>query len=214
MPDMDREQKQVRWEDGVIVGTSGGKYQTRNPVGRWLLNNFDRNLVELLKPLHPKRITEVGCGEGHITQLLLRHTDAPIRALDISDDILDDARAQVNGDPRVRFLNRSIFDLEPGQDAADLVVCCEVLEHLENPEAGLTQLLSLTRSHALLSVPREPIFRAMNFARGAYLSDFGNSPGHIQHWSRSQFLRFLGDRLSIREVRSPLPWTMVLLEVR
>lgn len=209
---MGDDDRRVRVEGDVVVGTSGGKYQTRNPIGRWLLDNFDRTLVDLVAGLEPATITEVGCGEGHVTRLLLEHSDAPIRAMDISDTVLDDARRQVDDDPRVTFLNRSIFDTIPGEDSADLVVCCEVLEHLDDPALGLEKLVTLTRAHALLSVPREPIFRGMNMARGAYLGDFGNSPGHVQHWSRRQFLRFLGSRLKVREVRSPLPWTMVLLE--
>jgi hypothetical protein len=30
-------------------------------------------------------------------------------------------------------------------------------------------------------VPREPIWRIGNMARGRYLGDLGNTPGHIQH---------------------------------
>ena len=46
--------------------------------------------------------------------------------------------------------------LDPAADSAELVVCCEVLEHLEHPEAALATLASLARPWLIASVPREP----------------------------------------------------------
>ena len=41
------------------------------------------------------------------------------------------------------------------------------------------------RARALLvSVPREPLWRGLNMARGAYMRDLGNTPGHVNHWSK------------------------------
>jgi len=59
-------------------------------------------------------------------------------------------------------------------------------------------------------VPREPIWRALNLARGKYVRDLGNTPGHLGHWSRRGFLELLGGRLEVVAVRTPLPWTMAL----
>ena len=49
---------------------------------------------------------------------------------------------------------------------------------------SLAEIRRVTTSHALLSVPREPIWRMLNFLRGKYWSSGGNTPGHLQHWSR------------------------------
>jgi hypothetical protein len=54
----------------------------------------------------------------------------------------------------------------------------------------------------------------LNLARGKYLADLGNTPGHVNHWSRSGFLDLLSRRFEIVEVRTPLPWTMALCKVR
>ena len=64
-------------------------------------------------------------------------------------------------------------------DAFEAVVCTEVLEHLEEPEKALRELLRVTRRWVILSVPREPLWRVLNMVRGAYLRHFGNTPGHI-----------------------------------
>jgi hypothetical protein len=65
----------------------------------------------------------------------------------------------------------------------------------------------------LVSVPREPLWRGLNIARGAYLKDLGNTPGHLSHWSKRSFARLLARHGEIVELRSPLPWTMALLRV-
>ncbi|MCA9691003.1 MAG: hypothetical protein KC636_15460, partial [Myxococcales bacterium] len=88
--------------------------------------------------------------------------------------------------------------------------CCEVLEHLEDPAAGLAELARVARGHVLLSTPWEPAWRAMNVARGRYLRALGNTPGHIQHFSRRGLLRLAQTRLDVVAVRRPLPWTVLL----
>ena len=51
--------------------------------------------------------------------------------------------------------------------------------------------------------------RLLNIARCRYLTALGNTPGHLQQFSRRSFLELLDRRFELVEVRSPLPWTMV-----
>jgi hypothetical protein len=67
--------------------------------------------------------------------------------------------------------------------------------------------------HLLVSVPREPLWRSLNVFRGAYLGALGNTPGHLNHWSRAAFLRLLEDYGHVVAVRSPVPWTMALVRM-
>ena len=97
-------------------------------------------------------------------------------------------------------------------DSAELIVCCEVLEHLQNPQKAFKSLQRIVKKNLILSVPREPIWRLLNFMRGKYLSEFGNTPGHIQHWSRYSFIKTVSRYFDIIEVKSPLPWTMLLCQ--
>jgi hypothetical protein len=63
-------------------------------------------------------------------------------------------------------------------------------------------------------VPREPVWRMTNMARGAYLRDLGNTPGHLNHWSKRSFVSLLSRYGTVEHVRSPFPWTMLLVSVR
>jgi 2-polyprenyl-3-methyl-5-hydroxy-6-metoxy-1,4-benzoquinol methylase len=91
----------------------------------------------------------------------------------------------------------------------DLVVGLEVLEHVPHPERALADIARVCRGFTILSVPREPIWRAGNMARGRYLRDWGNTPGHINHWSSRAFERFVANRCAVTDVAHPLPWTLV-----
>ena len=196
-------------ENGIVVGTGSDKYETKNPLARYLLRNFERAVGDLAASVAPGTILEVGCGEGHITECLLSRTRATIHATDISRTIVDIARSRLDSS-RLSFETLNIYDLNPQIHVAELVVCCEVLEHLDDPTRGLAKLAMAARPYALMSVPQEPLWRILNFLRGAHVRTFGNSPGHLQHWSQKAFLQFIGTEFELLALRAPLPWTIVL----
>lgn len=197
-------------EDGLVVGTASNKYESKNPISQYLLKQFDQSIADLVKVAQPTTILEVGCGEGHVTNILLNNSEATIHALDISQTIVDIAKESIQS-PRVDFQQFNIYDLKE-KEPADLVVCCEVLEHIDEPELGLLRLAEKAAPYAIISVPREPIWRVLNFIRGTYMSDFGNSPGHIQHWSQKSFIQFVEQYFEIISVKAPLPWTVLLVK--
>jgi ubiquinone/menaquinone biosynthesis C-methylase UbiE len=104
--------------------------------------------------------------------------------------------------------------LEFADGEFDLVAATEVLEHVLDPERALSEMARVAGGHLLVSVPHEPLWRALNMARGAYLRDLGNTPGHLNHWSRRSFVATLAGYGDVVEVRSPFPWTMLLARVR
>lgn len=201
-------------ERGVVAGNVYDKYGTRNPIARYLMRGFEEALAELVKSSHATEAHEVGCGEGHLARLLASLVPR-VRASDFSRQVIAKARQEVaSPESNVEFQVADIFDLDPAEDCAELVVCCEVLEHLERPEAAVERLAALARPWLLVSVPWEPLWRVLNLARGKYLSAAGNTPGHLNHWTRSGFLRLLERYVDVVEVRTPLPWTMALCRVR
>ncbi|MCY1499424.1 Ubiquinone biosynthesis O-methyltransferase [compost metagenome] len=198
-------------EDGIVVGNAYDKYNSKNPIVRKIMAGFDNSLSELVAKAQPTSIHEVGCGEGYWV-MRWREQGLNARGSDFSTQAIDIARANATERnlPSSVFEARSIYDIERGRDSADLVVCCEVMEHLEHPEQGLQALQRIVGRHLILSVPREPIWCALNLARGKYIGDFGNTPGHIQHWSQKGFISLVSRYFDVIEVKSPLPWTMLL----
>lgn len=199
--------KPIVLEDDIPVGNVYDKYATRNPIARRLVANFLSTVVALVRRTQAQRVHEVGCGEGELAHIIAQTGVAAVKGSDFSAAMIELAASKFGG---IEFQQRSIYDLRADEDAADLVVCCEVLEHLAEPRRALERLASISNEYCLLSVPREPLWRALNCVRGSYLGAFGNTPGHVQHWSRGSFLALVGEFFQIVEVRSPIPWTVVL----
>ena len=199
-----------RLEDGIVIGNTYDKYGTTNPIARWMMNGFDAALSRFVADAAPKTIHEVGCGEGYwVLRWLADGID--VRGTDFSSDVIAMARATAGqrSVDQQRFQVKSIYDVKPETDSADLIVCCEVMEHLEDPEAAVQALRKLDGSDLIVSVPREPLWRVLNMARGKYLSDLSNTPGHIQHFSKAEIVGLLSRHFEVKAVASPLPWTMV-----
>jgi 2-polyprenyl-3-methyl-5-hydroxy-6-metoxy-1,4-benzoquinol methylase len=195
-------------ESGVIAGNYFDKYTSSNPVHRWLLKRFLGAIEELVRDLSPSSVHEVGCGEGALAARLAPMFTCTFRATDFSQQIVVRARA-LHGDSGVQFQSRSIYELTPTEDTADLVLCCEVMEHLDRPEEALRKLHAVTRKWCVLSVPREPLWSTLNLARGKYISRLGNTPGHVQRWSRAAFVGLVSNYFEVEAVVSPVPWTIV-----
>ena len=202
-------------EDGVEVGNAFDKYGSRNPIVRLLMHGFHSALDDFVARVKPASLHEVGCGEGFWV-LKWRREGIAARGSDFSTQVIEIARgnARAAGMDSTWFEARSVYEMTADRDGADLIVCCEVLEHLENPEEGLRALQRIAKDYVIVSVPREPIWRALNLVRGKYIADVGNTPGHIQHWSRRSFVALVSRYFDVVAVRTPLPWTILLCRVR
>ncbi len=196
------------------AGNYYDKYRTANPIARRLMRGFLDAFDALVEQVPVSNALEIGCGEGELS-IRLAQRGFHVRGCDISADIVEEARhraraAQVDA----AFWRQSIESIDVGAEAAPLVVCCEVLEHVDDPVRAVDVLAGLARPYLIASVPREPVWRMLNMARGKYLGALGNTPGHVNHWGRNAFLQLMARRFDVLQVRSPLPWTMVLCRHR
>jgi 2-polyprenyl-3-methyl-5-hydroxy-6-metoxy-1,4-benzoquinol methylase len=201
----------------VSTAEAGGnvydKYGTSNPVARRLMAGFMGQLDELVDRTGATEAHEVGCGEGELAIRLARR-GIRMRGTDAFPQVLEEARRRAaTAGAEIDFEATPVEQLDPARHAAELIVCCEVLEHLDDPERALDVLAGLARPWLIASVPREPLWRALNLARLSYVGDLGNTPGHLNHWSRKAFVELLGRHGTVEEIRSPFPWTMLLVKV-
>jgi 2-polyprenyl-3-methyl-5-hydroxy-6-metoxy-1,4-benzoquinol methylase len=195
----------------VLTGNTYDKYGSSNPVERKLMGGFFEALMSSLPDTAPETILEVGVGEGEVSdRLSARYPKATIVGIDLPDDELE-AHWRARG---LNGLCADIVQLPFPSKSFDLVMGIEVLEHVPDPPAALAELARLSRSDIVLSVPREPIWRIANLARGKYIRDLGNTPGHVQHWSRKGFAEMVATQFDVVDVKSPFPWTMVSARTR
>jgi SAM-dependent methyltransferase len=209
----------------VPTGNTFDKYGSSNPVVKRLMAGFHGTLDELWAKAAPSSVLDVGCGEGVLTVEWAKRlgdtqvgADAPrgtggrIVGIDLDDPKLRaewERRARPNLEFRVEEATRLSF----ADDEFDLAAAIEVLEHVPDPEATLTEMARVARRHLLVSVPREPLWRGLNMARGAYWRELGNTPGHVNHWSKRGIVSLLSRYGEVEEARSPFPWTMLLVRL-
>jgi 2-polyprenyl-3-methyl-5-hydroxy-6-metoxy-1,4-benzoquinol methylase len=197
----------------VPTGNTFDKYGSTNPVVRRLMSGFQRTLDELFAEAAPESVLDIGCGEGVLTeQWAQRLGSGRVVGTDLDDPKLE-AEWSARRRPNLQFQVMPVESLSFANDEFDLVAATEVLEHVDHPEAAVAEMARVARRWLLVSVPHEPLWRALNIARGAYLRDLGNTPGHLNHWTRAGFVGMLGAHGQVVQTRSPFPWTMLLVRV-
>ena len=197
----------------VPTGNTYDKYGSTNPVVKRLMAGFHGTLDELWEEAAPRSILDVGCGEGVLTEEWARRLgDGRIVGIDLEDPELE-AEWERRARPNLEFRVEEATSLSFEDDSFDMACATEVLEHVPEPEATLAEMARVASRHLLVSVPREPVWRALNMARGAYVRDLGNTPGHVNHWSKRAFVSLLSRYGTVEEARSPFPWTMLLVRV-
>ena len=107
----------------------------------------EQALFNRYAPPAAARVLDAGCGTGEISaRLAAMLPEASILGVDVVDEHLERARAKcAPAGSRVRFENRSIFELGLPGGTFDLVVCRHVLQAIPHAERAIEELVRVTR---------------------------------------------------------------------
>ncbi len=200
-------------EDGIVTGNTYDKYGSGNPVVRRLMAGFEGALDDLFLAAAPGSVLDVGCGEGVLVQKWAQRLgQGRVVGIDLEEESIQAGWAEHQA-PNLEYRVMQAENLPFADGEFDLACAIEVLEHVPDPEHTVAEMARCAGSHLLVSVPREPLWRMLNMARGAYWRDLGNTPGHLNHWSRRSFESLLARHGEIAAVRTPFPWTMLLVRL-
>ena len=188
------------------------KHTTTSRPQRFLMERFSKKLLLLAKDLHPNSVLDVGAGEGFtLAKFEKENIGKKLEGIEYLPLAISLGKKE---NPSIKLVQGTIYDLPYKASSFDVVLCTEVLEHIDDPEKGLKELARVTNKYCLISVPNEPFFMLANLLRGKNISRFGNDIEHINHWTTQQFVTFIGKHLKVLAVHTPFPWTLVLAEKR
>ena len=180
-------------------------------------NNFTYAVIldlfkETVKNTNNLNILDFGCGVGTL-DIYLSSIGNNVIGFDISNTAVNLANenARLNSlSGRAKFYTNDFILNYKNFNKFDLIICTEVLEHLEDPKKALKEVLRISKKYVLLSVPNEPLFLLSNFTQ------WGKDIGHINHWTFLGFEKFVkknaGINVKILSRKYPFPWTMLVLE--
>jgi SAM-dependent methyltransferase len=201
--------------EGTVTGNTYDKYGSTNPVVRRLMARFEGTLDQLFTQADPQSLLDVGCGEGVLTHQWAQRLgdERRVVGIDLDDPALHAEWAKRTA-PNLEYRVMKAENLPFTDGEFDAATAIEVLEHVPDAEHTVAEMARVAKRWLLVSVPREPLWRGLNMARGAYWKDLGNTPGHVNHWSKRSFVALLSRHGEVVQARSPFPWTMLLVRLR
>jgi 2-polyprenyl-6-hydroxyphenyl methylase/3-demethylubiquinone-9 3-methyltransferase len=168
------------------------------------LNPLRLLYVKRIAALADKRVCDVGCGGGILSESMAR-AGAQVLGIDLAQAVLDVAELHaVEGQIAVEYRAVAAEELARERPAAfDLVTCMEMLEHVPSPAASLAVVSTLNRNPKAFAVAilgAEYIARALPRGTHEYLKFI--RPSELARWGRAAGLE-LKDLTGI----SYNPWT-------
>jgi SAM-dependent methyltransferase len=190
-------------------------------IGAKLLDGYFCSVEKLVKTSgiterKTVKAIELGCGEGFSTERLCDMLPKNVQ-LDASEFVAELVPKAQKRNPSVKVIQESVYEMKHKDNSYDLIFLLEVMEHLDYPDQALQEIARILKPDGflVLGVPREPLWCSLNMARGKYLAHFGNTPGHLNHWSTFMLTRFVKKHFgTVIASNKPLPWTQVLLQKR
>jgi SAM-dependent methyltransferase len=184
------------------------KERHSNPLVRWQEQHRRQGFLRLVDARPGEIVADVGCESGYMAAALVVR-GCHVICIDIDPASLELARQRIGPD-RAEYVVSDIQAIQLPDASVDVAVASEILEHVPAPEAGLRELIRITRpgGRILLSVPNEPLIlaviqglRAMRLTRLLGRLSENLAIGHVQVFRKRDLVRLCQmDGVAIRRI--------------
>jgi len=169
-----------------------GEYLEKNPGyhvedSPWKADHIHRMLSK--NNVIPRSVYEIGCGAGDVIRQLQQRLQLPetvFSGYDLSPQAIDLAKSRENDRLHYHCADLLLVNLE----IADLALCIDVVEHVENPLAFVRDLRSKAR-YKVFHIPLEMTVQGVLRSRAIMASRTGL--GHIHYFTKETALAMLTD---------------------
>lgn len=190
--------------------TEIAKYSSKHPLIRYAVAKFQNDFNNIISPMNLNSVLDVGCGIGVLLKSVRKlKPNISITGVDILESCLEQAR---KNNPDSTFFQANIYQLPFADECFDLVMSCEVLEHLNDLETAILELKRVSKRHCLISVPNEPLFSIANLFRFTHILRLGNYPGHLHKFSRKSLEKFLKQHFNNVQIKTSTIWLIAVCE--
>ena len=209
---------EVTQNESGFVGNFYNKYESKNIIEKYIISNYFKTILKLCEKNSINNFIDIGCGEGKWLNEFSKKGFTCI-GTDHSDEVIDLAKKNsLTKDLNIFKSNiydknfTSIINKKINETGIKNLFFLEVLEHLNNPSNIIDKLFKIDFNNMIITVPNEPLWRILNCCRLKYLKDFGNTPGHINHFSSNKLKVLLSKNFKILDIKLPVPFLIFLIK--
>jgi ubiquinone/menaquinone biosynthesis C-methylase UbiE len=147
-----------------------------------------------------KDVLDAGCGTGYGAQILQMAGAASLTAVDISSEAVAATAGRVSPADVVRA---DLRDLPLEDDSFDLVVCWEVIEHVDEGERAISELRRVLKPSGILLVssPNPDVYPSGN-------------EHHVHEYRATELTAMVGECFSHLSTYGQHPWLASVIEAR
>lgn len=146
-----------------------------------------RLILKWIAGLQFDNVLDAGCAQAYLLEQILKRYRVSVCGCDSCEQVIAENRLRF---PEAEF---EVVDLSmsrwPGGRQFDLVVCSEVIEHIEQWDTALCNVASMARRYLLVSVPSGTIYPIDRYV------------GHFRHFAGQELDRQI-EQLGFRTLRS------------
>ena len=164
-------------------------YCSQHPLVRYGHNKRANEVVEMVVRANPKRVLEIGCGEGFLLEKLSKKCNAELFGAEISPERI--LLAKEKGFDCI-IKECDVVSLPFEDNFFDLVIASEILEHTPDYKEVIKEMKRVVNGHIVVSFPNETILTLGRLCTARFPIHY---PNHVNSFKPSDFVRLIGEPL-------------------